>query len=1015
MLKARLFAVICFIVMVALLLPGGTRSQAAQDPVPVASDAITLNEVDDGGQVELDSDKVLILNLPGNPSTGYSWQIENLDQEVLRPTGRAQLASKTLLLGAPSSQVLRFAGVSRGETTLKLAYRRPWEKGGEPLRTFSVQVKARGAYQGDLPALQEPVDQIDAGSLDQNVVESLPSSYNWCDQGGCTSVKDQGSCGSCWAFGTVGPLESNILIEDGLTKDLAEQYLVSCNSDGWGCDGGWWAHDYHEWKIPSGEPDAGAVYEADFPYTASDDPCNPPHTHHEKIENWVYIGNDSSVPSTADVKQAIYDYGPVSAAVCVNSAFQSYSGGVFTGPSCTSVNHAIVLVGWDDADNAWILRNSWGPGWGENGYMRIQYGVSQVGYSANYVDYQASGPTPTPTPTPIPQDILLVDDDQGDSHQSYYGNALSALGYGYDTWTVSSQGSPSAATLQNYQIVIWLTGDDYSNTLTSTDQSNLASYLDNGGKLFISGQDIGYDIRTSSFYGDYLHASYVSDDTNNYDLYGADFLSGDDINISGGDGANNQSYPSEISPVNGAFGVFDYSGSTGWGAVAVDTGTYKVVYFSFGFEAVDNSTDRNAVMDDIIDWLNGSAPPPTPTPEPPTPTPVPPTPTPVPPTPTPVPPTPTPEPSGAATLPFYDGFEDGAADYWSASTTNQGRVQISSSYPHAGSYSVLLDDSVNGGNYSYAGLVLNVDLAGESNVDLDFWWREFSDENHSGDGVFISDDDGASWCQVLSFNNGSSSYTYDVIDLDAAASSCGMSYNNHFKVKFQFYDNYSITSDGYAIDDVSLEAGSSPPPSSILLVDDDQGKSYQNYYANALSALGYSYDTWTVSSQGSPSAATLQSYAIVIWLTGDDWSNTLTSTDRSNLASYLDNGGKLFISGQDIGYDIRTSSFYGDYLHASYVRDDTNTYALYGADFLSGDDISINGGDGAGNQSYPSEVSPVNGAFGVFDYSGSYGWGGLAVDTGTYKVVYFSFGFEAVDNSGDRNAVMDDIVTWLNN
>ncbi|MFP4343692.1 MAG: C1 family peptidase [Anaerolineales bacterium] len=103
-----------------------------------------------------------------------------------------------------------------------------------------------------------------------------------------------------------------------------------------------------------------------------------------EISDWAYVGTSSSVPATSAIKQAIYGHGPVAAAVCVNTAFQNYGGGVSTGPGCTSVNHAIVLVGWDDVHQAWILRNSWGPNWGENGYMRIGYGVSEVGYSANY-------------------------------------------------------------------------------------------------------------------------------------------------------------------------------------------------------------------------------------------------------------------------------------------------------------------------------------------------------------------------------------------------------------------------------------------------------------------------------------------------------------------------------------------------------------------------------------------------------------------------------------------------------
>jgi len=193
-------------------------------------------------------------------------------------------------------------------------------------------------------------------------------------------------------------LESNIKIQDGAVKDLSEQYLVSCNTDGWSCNGGWWAHDYHWNKIPPGESDVGAVYEADFPYVARDDPCGPPHTHHEKIDSWVYVGPEDGIPSVAAIKQAIYDHGPVSVAVCVGSAFQNYSGGVFKTDEAAScpwdANHAVVLVGWDDnqgTNGVWYLRNSWGSSWGESGYMRIEYGISNVGYSANYIAYSGGG------------------------------------------------------------------------------------------------------------------------------------------------------------------------------------------------------------------------------------------------------------------------------------------------------------------------------------------------------------------------------------------------------------------------------------------------------------------------------------------------------------------------------------------------------------------------------------------------------------------------------------------------
>jgi hypothetical protein len=217
----------------------------------------------------------------------------------------------------------------------------------------------------------------------------LPTSYDWCALGGCPAVRNQGSCGSCWAFSTVGALECAVKIQDALEVDLSEQWLVSCNQEGWGCDGGYVAHDYHMWKAdPCGE--TGAVFEADFPYAASELPCECPYPHEYFIESWAYIGTPEGVPDVAAIKQAILDHGPVSVGVYVNDAFQAYTGGIFNGCEDSPTNHAVVLVGWDDTqgtNGVWYLRNSWGPGWGEGGYMRIEYGCSVVGEAASYVDY----------------------------------------------------------------------------------------------------------------------------------------------------------------------------------------------------------------------------------------------------------------------------------------------------------------------------------------------------------------------------------------------------------------------------------------------------------------------------------------------------------------------------------------------------------------------------------------------------------------------------------------------------
>ena len=190
-----------------------------------------------------------------------------------------------------------------------------------------------------------------------------------------TSVKDQGNCGSCWAFSTAGMYEA-VLLRHGINTDLSEQWLVSCNDDGWGCNGGWFANSYYL--------NPGPVLESCFRYKAADLPCKDTCPH-------VYIASGSSNASNVSaIKNAIKNYGAVSCAVTATVYFQAYSGGVFNYDSNASVNHAVVLVGWDDnlgSSGAWRLKNSWGRGWGEGGLMWIEYGCSNVGYGGNYLTY----------------------------------------------------------------------------------------------------------------------------------------------------------------------------------------------------------------------------------------------------------------------------------------------------------------------------------------------------------------------------------------------------------------------------------------------------------------------------------------------------------------------------------------------------------------------------------------------------------------------------------------------------
>ncbi|NIM19235.1 MAG: S8 family serine peptidase [Candidatus Latescibacteria bacterium] len=224
--------------------------------------------------------------------------------------------------------------------------------------------------------------------------------------------------------------------------------------------------------------------------------------------------------------------------------------------------------------------------------------------------------------------ILIVDDDGGDAYQMYYEQAVLAAGRSYLTVTAP----PTAAEMALFESVVWLTGDDYTTTLTAVDQAEIAAYLDSGGRLFISGQDIGYDIRTADFYANYLHATYVQDDVKLGAVIGEathPVGTGLAFDIKGGDGANNQSYASEIDPIAPALTAFVYDplvpeatagaevvlvkeqvssngiNSSGTAGLSYDDGTYKLVYFAFGFEAIATAGDRSTVMARILDWLQG--------------------------------------------------------------------------------------------------------------------------------------------------------------------------------------------------------------------------------------------------------------------------------------------------------------------------------------------------------------------------------------------------------------------------
>ena len=165
-----------------------------------------------------------------------------------------------------------------------------------------------------------------------------------------------------------------------------------------------------------------------------------------------------------------------------------------------------------------------------------------------------------------------------------------------------------------------------------------------------------------------------------------------------------------------------------------------------------------------------------------------------------------------AALPYSTGFESGSLDAsWTTSLGAEGRVQITTANaPFAGSRHLTMDDAVSGGSFSQTEARLHLDLSGESQVALAFRWKEFGDETHSQDGIYLSSNGGQSFSKVHNLNGGSTTNnTWQLVnlDIDQLAASAGVSLSSTFVIKFQQYDNFPITSDGFAFDEISVTGG----------------------------------------------------------------------------------------------------------------------------------------------------------------------------------------------------------------
>ncbi|MCD9559052.1 Cysteine proteinase rd21a [Datura stramonium] len=204
------------------------------------------------------------------------------------------------------------------------------------------------------------------------VGDNLPESIDWREKGVLVGVKDQGGCGSCWAFSAIASTEAINAIVTGDLISLSEQELVDCDTtENEGCNGGLMDYAF-EFIINNG----GIDTEKDYPYTGRDGKCDQL----RKNARVVTIDGYEDVPTNSEkaLQKAVANQ-PVSIAVEAGGRdFQHYKSGIFTGKCGTAVDHGVVAVGYgtENGMDYWIVRNSWGADWGEKGYLRMQRNVA---------------------------------------------------------------------------------------------------------------------------------------------------------------------------------------------------------------------------------------------------------------------------------------------------------------------------------------------------------------------------------------------------------------------------------------------------------------------------------------------------------------------------------------------------------------------------------------------------------------------------------------------------------------
>lgn len=234
---------------------------------------------------------------------------------------------------------------------------------------------------------QSTKDKRSQTEAQRSVCNSASEKFHWYAEKKVPPIRNQGTCGDCWAFAANGAYESSYMIVNGKEPDGSEQYLLDCarltnNQPAGNCTGGLAAHalDYMS--------RAGVASRRTVPYVAKQLTCTNPATPFKAVA-WGYVNPNQDFPTREEIKKAICDHGPVATRMrVVSDNFLAYTGGVYrekVDSDDAGGGHAVVLVGWDDSKSAWLMRNSWGKDWGLSGYAWMAYGTNRIGRHSTWV------------------------------------------------------------------------------------------------------------------------------------------------------------------------------------------------------------------------------------------------------------------------------------------------------------------------------------------------------------------------------------------------------------------------------------------------------------------------------------------------------------------------------------------------------------------------------------------------------------------------------------------------------